>query len=168
MSRGLGRVERALLAVVREIKTELRPERWIEVTRLELGLGEHRESRRRAAHSLSRKGLIELCTARDSVTAAHADRALRRGSWQTRRRLLYARLPLSADEASHAQELRKEYLHHRNTWWDDSLPMEERVQAQKWVQWYEEHPSAGPSWGRVVQLHRIDVVVIEDGEAQFF
>ncbi|MBC2934703.1 hypothetical protein [Nocardioides sp. zg-1228] len=131
MSRGFGVVQRTLLTRVEETWTELRPELWLCVTTVDLGLGEHRESRRRAAHGLAAAGRIELRAAEVPVQC--------RGEHQAIRRLLFARLPVSADDLNDAAELRARARRTQTRMWDAIAAGPEYKRLHAWMRWYDAH-----------------------------
>ena len=133
MSRGPGRVQKALLREVESCNEFGRPELWLCVTLLDLGLGEHPESRRRAAHHLAALGEIELAQAVDYVPSQSDWFA----SQYVRRTLLFARQPYGPAQQLHAAELREEYEENLSLWLDPQTGSLERGLARKWLDWYE-------------------------------
>jgi hypothetical protein len=126
-------VQKALLREVETCNEFGRPELWLCVTLLDLGLGEHPESRRRAAHQLAASGQIELAQAVDCVPS--------RSDWfaspHVRRTILFARHPFGPDQQLHASELHEEYQENLALWLDPQTGSLERVRARDWIDWYE-------------------------------
>jgi hypothetical protein len=111
-----------------------RPELWLCISTLDLGLGEHRESRRRAAHQLAKAGLIELCRAPSDVIASSG----RFYSTRVSRSLLFARLPYGASHRAHTLELRAEYEEWIGVLLDPEAEQRDRAEADRWIRWYEQ------------------------------
>lgn len=122
MSRGFGVVQRALLKAVHGPWIDHRPELWLCVSTLDLGLGEHRESRRRAAHALARAEELELCTTLGFHTA---------------RTVLVARLPMGDASRTYVNDLRREYQEHRRAMLDAPFDSAEREHHLRWLDWYD-------------------------------
>lgn len=134
MSRGPGRVQIAILEALHEDYDEYgRPELWLCITTLDLGLNEHRESRRRAAHQLACAGLIELCRAPSEIHAT----SRRFHSSRMSRSLLFARLPYGRSHRTHTLELRAEYEEWLGVLLDPKAEQRDRVDAERWIEWYE-------------------------------
>lgn len=141
MSRGPGRVQAAILEAVSEGYDEFgRPELWLCVSTLDLGLNEHRESRRRAAHQLAQAGLMELCRASSDIDSVSPRFRASRVS----RSLLFARLPYGPSNRAHTLELRTEYEARLGVLFDAEAEARDRVAAQRWIDWYEQ-----PEYGLV-------------------
>lgn len=111
-----------------------RPELWLCISTLDLGLREHRESRRRAAHQLAQAGLIELCRAPSDVIASSG----RFYSTWVSRSLLFARLPYGTSHRAHTLELRDEYEAWLGVLLDPEAEQRDRVEADRWISWYEQ------------------------------
>ena len=111
-----------------------RPELWLCVTTLDLGLAEHRESRRRAAQQLARAGMIELCLAASEVDVSPA----RFHSGRASRVLLFARMPYGRSQRAHTLELRAEYEEQLGLLLDPAAEERDRIKAGRWVRWYEQ------------------------------
>lgn len=125
-------MQRALLAAVEDTWTDLRPELWLCVTTVDLGLGEHKESRRRAAHGLAAINLIELITAKVWVPSESAIQGA------VRRPLLFARLPMGAASKVYAKELRTEHRQHQHAMWgSDNMGGADFKRHSQWIKWYE-------------------------------
>lgn len=133
MSRGVGRVQYALLSAVEQAYSELRPELFLCLSTLDLGLNEHPESRRRAAHQLEAAGLIEL---RKAWAFLPSDSEHFR-SGHVRRVQLYGRLPYREADMRGALELNEEYEQHMVDMLNPESTVGERSDALNWVLWYE-------------------------------
>lgn len=133
MSRGPGRVQYALLRALEREYEEIRPELFLCISTLDLGLDEHRESRRRAAHNLEAAGLIELVRGNALVKSGsehfHHDDVFRLH--------LYGRLPYGELAMEDAIKLREEYERHVEVMLDFEASMGERNSAASWVTWYD-------------------------------
>ncbi|PWN03036.1 hypothetical protein DJ010_11755 [Nocardioides silvaticus] len=125
-------MQRALLRAVEDVWTDLRPELWLCVTTVDLNLGEHRESRRRAAHGLAAANHVELRLADISVRSQLAQRG-----W-TRREMLFARLPAGEATLEYAAELRAEYHDHLTGMWTSGPNEVQYREHYRWVTWYTE------------------------------
>lgn len=135
VSRGPGRVQVAILEALEEDYDEYgRPELWLCISTLDLALNEHRESRRRAAHQLAQAGLIELCRAPSDIDA----RSHRFRSSRVLRSLLFARLPYGPSHRVHTLELRAEYEERLGVFLDLEAEERDRVDAERWIRWYEQ------------------------------
>lgn len=147
-------MQRALLREVETCNELGRPELWLCVTQLDLGLGEHPESRRRAAHQLAAAGRIELAQAVEYVPSG--------SDWfaasQVRRTMLYARQPFGPDQQLHAAELHEEYLENLDLWLDPRAGSFERAHARQWMDWYEDMEI------RLTDLGE-DAVLVESGSS---
>ena len=133
MSHGWGKVQVALYAEVLAHYSDLRPELWLCVSTHELGLGEHRESRRRAARTLAREGVIEVRTAPVPVEPSSPFYAVS----GIERRQLFARLPLGPVSREYVREIRQEYLENLSIYLGvDDRGRDEIEAALRWTQWY--------------------------------
>lgn len=137
-------MQRELLRAVEDAYSELRPELWMCVSTLNLGLGEHPESRRRAAHQLEAAGFIELRIGTASICSA--------SDWfnsdQVTRKRLFARLPYGRASRDHAQELYDEYTQHMEEYLAPTASHGERAAALRWIIWYEAAEASGHNLGR--------------------
>ena len=125
-----------------------RPELWLCISTLDLGLNEHRESRRRAAHQLAQAGLIELCRAPSDINAP----SLRFHSSRVSRSLLFARFPYGPSHRTHTLELRAEYERWLDVLLDPDAEQRDRVDAERWITWYERPESRLTDLGDEVTL----------------
>lgn len=151
MSRGPGRIQVAILEALRQGYDEYgRPELWLCISTLDLGLAVHRESRRRAAHQLVKAGLIELCRAPSHVLATSG----RFYSTRVSRSLLFARLPYGPSHRAHTLELRGEHEVWLGVLLDRSAEQRDRVEADRWIRWYEQPEGRLTDLGDEVELIR--------------
>lgn len=135
MSRGFGRVQVAILDALRERYDEHgRPELWLCISTSDLGLGEHCESRRRAAYQLAKAGHIELCRASSGVVS----QSHRFYSTSVLRSLLFARLPYGPLHRAHTLEMRAEYEGWIGVFLDPRAEQRDRAEAAHWIRWYEQ------------------------------
>lgn len=135
MSRGHGRIQRGILSALSATYDPYgRPELWLCVSTLNLGLEVHRESKRRAAHQLARQGLIEVRSAPATV-AAKSDYF---EASRLRRKLVFARFPLGAEHCQHVVELRREYEAFQDVLNDPEAEQRDRTDALRWIDWYEQ------------------------------
>lgn len=135
----MGAVQSALLKAVHEVYTDLRPELWLCVPWAFLGFEVHRESRRRAAHSLAEAGLVELHIAPFEVPN-NSGYHLRPG---LTRNLLFAREPLGPISADYVRELREEHGDQLLIALSSEHTEQEREQAFEWMKWYQAPEARG-------------------------